>query len=138
MSAAVRAQRTNGPRRRDFRTERPYSSCIQNRLGPTAPPPTGCPLLNYDGSVSVQGSEVVLGRGDFVWPRGFSARLFNGQAELVAPDGTVIARAGDHLEGLGGYEDDGLYHVCSVTAAGKEWGPWGVRTVKPASPGASG
>ena len=93
--------------------------------GPTAPPLTGCPLLNYDGSVSVQGSEVVLGRGDVVWPRGFSARLLNGQAELVAPDGTVIARAGDHLEGqlLGGYEDDGLYHVCSVTAAGKEGGP---------------
>jgi hypothetical protein len=106
--------------------------------GPNAPPLTGCPLLNYDGSVSVQGSEVVLGRGDFVWPRGFSARLFNGQAELVAPDGTVIARAGDHLEGLGGYEDDGLYHVCSVTAAGNEWGPWGVRTLIPASPGASG
>jgi hypothetical protein len=84
-------------------------------------------LLNYDGRLSLQGTELVLGNGDVVWPRGFSARLLNGKAELVGPDGTVIAREGDHLEGqiLGGYHGDGQFHVDCVSAVGLEWGPWG-------------
>ena len=109
---------------------------------PSSPPgqPIGCALLNYDGHLSLQGSELVLGNGDVVWPRGFSARLLNGKAELVGPDGTVVAREGDHLEGqiLGGYHEDGQFHVGCVKAAGLEWGPWGVRTLTPASPAASG
>ena len=36
-------------------------------------------------------------RYDLVWPRGFSARLLGGRAEIVAPDGTVLAREGDQL-----------------------------------------
>jgi hypothetical protein len=81
--------------------------------------------------------ELVLSSGDAFWPRGFSGRLLDGEAELIAADGTVVARAGNHLEGLGGF-GDGPLHVCSIRAAGLEWGPWGVRTLTPASPAPSG
>lgn len=37
-----------------------------------------------------------------IWPRGFSARLYQGRAELVAPDGEVIAAEGELLNGVGG------------------------------------
>jgi len=37
-----------------------------------------------------------------LWPRGFSARLHQGRAELVAPDGTVVACDGGVIDNLGG------------------------------------
>jgi hypothetical protein len=37
------------------------------------------------------------GRIAFVWPHGFSAWLLNGRAEIVAPDGSVLAREGDEI-----------------------------------------
>ncbi len=43
------------------------------------------------------------------WPRGFSARLIGGRAEIVSPGGDVIARDGDILVGLNGPV------ICSVT-----------------------
>jgi hypothetical protein len=51
-----------------------------------------------------------------IWPRGFSARLVSGRAEIVAPDGTVIARQGDVLaDMLGGAGDEQGFHICSVS-----------------------
>jgi len=49
-----------------------------------------------------------------VWPHGFSARLLDGQAQLVAPDGTIVAREGDVLSDLGGAEEANGFGVCSI------------------------
>ena len=51
-----------------------------------------------------------------VWPRGFSARLVGGVAEIVAADGTVVAREGDVIDLGGGWDGSGgpAFHVCSV------------------------
>jgi hypothetical protein len=48
-----------------------------------------------------------------VWEVGFSARL-NPRLEIVAPDGTVIAREGELTEPLGGgYLEDDAFWVCT-------------------------
>jgi hypothetical protein len=50
-----------------------------------------------------------------VWPRGFSAREFDGHAELVAPDGAVVAAEGEVLDGVGGAGPlPDAFVVCSV------------------------
>lgn len=50
-----------------------------------------------------------------VWPRGFTARSVGGRAEIVAPDGSVLAREGDVLSGLGGGVGVGdAFHICSI------------------------
>jgi hypothetical protein len=50
-----------------------------------------------------------------VWPRGFSARLYQGQAELVAPDGSVVAAEGEVLDRIGGAGPlPDAFAVCSV------------------------
>src|SRR5436190_1503200 len=57
--------------------------------------------------------ETVTGdRMELVWPRGFSARLLDGRAEIVAPDGSVVAREGDEVASgtLGGPAND----ICEV------------------------
>jgi hypothetical protein len=46
-----------------------------------------------------------------VWQVGFSARLDPG-LEIVAPDGLVIAKAGDNERLGGGGGNDGALHVC--------------------------
>jgi hypothetical protein len=47
------------------------------------------------------------------WQFGFSARLAP-ELEIVAPDGSVVARAGQRVEGLGGGfgADDDVFFVC--------------------------
>ena len=49
-----------------------------------------------------------------VWPRGFSARRVEGRAEIVTPNGSVLAREGDVLSGLGGGSPGTEFHICSV------------------------
>jgi hypothetical protein len=99
---------------------------IQAEQAPT-PLPSGavwaCPqALLGPLRVARSGSELVFistttgGRANVVWPFGFSARLVNGQAQLVAPNGTVIAREGDVLGDLGGglgLKGD-AFHICSI------------------------
>ncbi len=47
------------------------------------------------------------------WPRGFSARTVAGLAELVAPDGAIVAREGELLPIIGG-SGGRPFGVCSV------------------------
>jgi hypothetical protein len=49
-----------------------------------------------------------------VWPRGFSARSVGGRAEIVTPDGSVLAREADVLSGLGGGSSGSEFHICSI------------------------
>lgn len=50
-----------------------------------------------------------------VFPAGFAARLVDGHAELLAPDGTVAGREGETITVTGGLDADGTtFIVCSV------------------------
>jgi hypothetical protein len=83
-------------------------ACAQALMGPVR--------VERSGSALVFISTFTGGVGPIVWPHGFSARLVDGKAQLLAPDGTVIAREGDVLGDLGG--GIGLtgdaFHVCSI------------------------
>jgi hypothetical protein len=47
------------------------------------------------------------------FPSGFAGRLVSGKAELVAPEGIVLAREGDVLSRLSGSSaDNGDFNVC--------------------------
>ncbi len=80
--------------------------CSLALLGPVTPEyqPGRDPPVTYRAA----GAEVLVR-----WPVGFSARLAP-NLEIVAPDGKVIARAGEATEGLiGGYlGDDDVFSVC--------------------------
>lgn len=73
-------------------------------------------------SIGREGDEIVFvsvaapGRKVSVaWPDGFSARLVDGVAELVDPNGIIVGREGDRLDNLGGGSDDsGRFNVCSI------------------------
>jgi hypothetical protein len=55
------------------------------------------------------------------WPAGFSARLLDGRAELVTPDGEVLARDGDVISNLAGSAaDNGDILVCISSAYAPE------------------
>ncbi len=83
----------------------------------------GCPQARRGPlRVELSGSELVFistangARESIVWPYGFSARLVDGKAELLAPDGAVIAREGEVLDDLGGGlgVSGDAFHVCSL------------------------
>ncbi len=65
----------------------------------------GMDLVLVDVNTGVQTS--------IVWPYGFVARLVDGKAVLVAPDGSVVAREGDLLDVGGGFAQPG-FHVCDI------------------------
>jgi hypothetical protein len=93
--------------------------CPLALLGPLTPeyragqePPVG---------YRVEGKEVRVR-----WPVGFSARL-SPALEIVAPDGKVVARAGEITDGLiGGHLDsDAAFTVCFTTYGPKRLGASG-------------
>lgn len=80
----------------------------------------GCPMaLVAPARVGRDRDAVVFWRIDIqerivlIWPSGYSARLLEGRAELVGPDGSVFAREGDVISNVsGGVEDDGTILLC--------------------------
>ena len=69
--------------------------------------------VERDGVSMVFADEVSGNRLPVVWPSGYSARLMNGRAELLPPDGSVLAREGDVISGLAsGAADNGDLLVC--------------------------
>jgi len=88
---------------------------------PVSRPGAPCNLaLLRSGQIRRSGSEVVLSQNGYdmaiTWPYGTTAWLVNGEAELFAPDGTLIATEGQTLPdltgGLGGADD--RFHVCEI------------------------
>ena len=74
----------------------------------------GCPATELE-PVKVEWDAVrralSVGGEKVVWPRGFSARILpNGRLEILAPNGTVMARDGDTIS-VGGADYE---HVCRV------------------------
>ncbi len=90
-------------------------ACAQARAGPVRVARNG-QLLVF---TSLDGKSTA----DLIWPRGFTARLLDGRAELVARNGSVVAEEGDVLDDLGGGvgATGNAFHVCSV--AGKGYDP---------------
>ena len=88
-------------------------------------PSFGCPLalltpirVERDGVAMVFADEASDSRVQAVWPNGYSARLLNGRAELISPDGSVLARDGDVISNLtAGAADNGDYLVCLDAAS---------------------
>jgi len=91
----------------------------------TAPIPSGgyaCPLIGPE-RVTVVWDKVThaisfnfdrwgtTSQATILWPRGFSAREYQGRLELVAPNGSVIAREGEAVPNVIGDDPE---HVCMV------------------------
>ena len=100
------------------------SGALALQLPTQAPHPSGigCPLVGPPGPVLMNWDRQTetLGfaftrwgtTGDTVrWPAGFSARLYLNRAELIAPDGKVVARDGDSVPGVLGADP---LSICAV------------------------
>jgi hypothetical protein len=80
----------------------------------------GCPMalispirVERDGTTMTFASVEGPGQVPVVWPHGYSARLLAGRAELVAPDGSVLAAEGATISNLsGGAADNGDLLLC--------------------------
>jgi hypothetical protein len=69
--------------------------------------------VERDGGSMVFADETSGNRGQVVWPNGYSARLLNGRAELVPPNGSVLARDGDVISKLASNaQDNGDLFIC--------------------------
>lgn len=69
--------------------------------------------VERDGGSMVFADEASGNRGPVVWPNGYSAWLMNGRAELVSPNGSVLARDGDVISNLAsGAADNGDILIC--------------------------
>ena len=101
----------------------PRATPLALRTQPWKPWPIGgfgCPMAGVAPlRVEVDGSSMVFERADgahlvsIVWPYGFSARLLDGKAELVAPDGTVLATQDQVISNLAGSSaDNGDIVIC--------------------------
>jgi hypothetical protein len=85
-----------------------------------SPAGLSCPLatvtpvrMERDGEFVVFADEASGNRMPVVWPNGFSARLVGGRAELVPPNGSVLARDGDVISNLASAAaDNGDILVC--------------------------
>jgi hypothetical protein len=85
-------------------------------------PPTGfgCGMaaltpirVERDGTSMVFADEASGNRLQVVWPNGYSAWLMNDRAELVPPNGVVLAREGDVISNLSGNAaDNGDILIC--------------------------
>jgi hypothetical protein len=74
--------------------------------------------VERDGVSMVFADEASGKRLQVVWPNGYSARLVDGRAELVPPDGSVLARDGDVISNLAaGAADNGDLLVCIDAAS---------------------
>ena len=104
------------------RTPAPLPSGATPMTLATAPPATHIPGNWACGESTIEPSRVLRegdavvfdylsgGRVDLVWPRGFSAWLLDGRAEIVAPDGSVVLREGDVFSDIIG----GVPNICEV------------------------
>jgi len=65
-------------------------------------PRTGLALATPDG-----------GRTPVMWPFGYSARLVDGEIELVDDSGEFVACEGDVVQMGGGFGANGLFYSCA-------------------------
>lgn len=80
--------------------------CPDSALEPVRMERSGSEIIFISVATNVQ----VL----ITWPNGSTGWLVDGKAELLAPDGTVVATEGQAIAGLGGAGTGGRFHVCQI------------------------